>query len=217
MPRWPTTHTFNPNTLRRYTELPFVLDLLVHKRLALLAPASWIDRNDAHFMSEYQRLRQLKSVLALCFTSATETFHHWRVFSGLASGVCLELHRSTVEKWAEGVSAMQLKSVSYRNLATMRDNRPAIHHLPFLKRFAYRDEREVRLVWESAVDTVATKAFSIELTCIAAIHTSPWLPEAVHDAVRATIATIPGCADLPVRRSLMLDSPAWKRFARSEA
>jgi hypothetical protein len=57
--------------LRRYT------NLLKEQKITLLDPESWEDKNDSHFMSLYRKKKSLKSVLALCFTQASETFHHW--------------------------------------------------------------------------------------------------------------------------------------------
>jgi hypothetical protein len=78
------------HTLRRYTNLASLIHILKRQTITLLNPATWDDRNDAYFMSEYRRIKQAKSVLALCFTTAPETYHHWRVFSHGGDGVCIE-------------------------------------------------------------------------------------------------------------------------------
>lgn len=157
MPRWPTTHTRSLYSIRRYTELPFVLDMLAHRHITLLSPATWVDKNDAHFMSVYQQTFNLTSVLALCFTEAAETFHHWKIFSGSPSGICIEFKKHKFASWAKVSTGMQMENMSYRNLSTMKDNRPAPHHLPFIKRFAYRDEKEVRLLWQSDEEKLLAK------------------------------------------------------------
>ena len=59
--------------LRRYTNLPALLYLLRERKITLLDPASWDDKNDSYFLSLYHQKKQLKSVLALCFTPAFET------------------------------------------------------------------------------------------------------------------------------------------------
>ena len=78
---------------RRYTNLAAVVHLLQAKAITLLNPATWDDTNDAYFMAEYKRLKQAKTVLALCFAETAETYHHWRVFSHGADGVCLEFNK----------------------------------------------------------------------------------------------------------------------------
>jgi hypothetical protein len=67
--------------LRRYTTLPVLLDLLKEKRLTLVSPTSWADRNDSFYLEQYKNGRRAESVLALCLSEAGETFHHWRVFT----------------------------------------------------------------------------------------------------------------------------------------
>lgn len=196
--------------IRRYTELPFVLDMLQERHLTLLSPSGWADTNDSHFISVYQRLHGLKSVLALCFTRASDTFHHWKIFSGTASGICVEFSSITFELWARNLAGVRYGEVSYRNLETLKSNPASAPALPFLKRFAYRQEREVRLVWQSKDELVTVKHLPIELRMIEALHTSPWLPASIHMAVKQTIRSIPGCESISVRRTTMLDSATWK-------
>src|ERR1700754_2480162 len=82
-----------PEILRRYTNLEATIHLLRSRTITLLNPGSWDDRNDAYFMAEYNRRKNLKTLLALCFANCDETYHHWRVFSHGTDGVCLEFDR----------------------------------------------------------------------------------------------------------------------------
>lgn len=50
---------------RRYTTLPYLLDMLHNKRLTLLDPSRWEDKNDAYFLKTYKKERELKSVLTM--------------------------------------------------------------------------------------------------------------------------------------------------------
>src|SRR6187455_3028495 len=79
--------------LNRYTSLPVLLDLLSERRITLLSPESWEDRNDAYYLERYKDVRARKSVLAVCFSMRQETFHHWRIFSSGSAGVCIEFDR----------------------------------------------------------------------------------------------------------------------------
>ena len=83
--------------VRRYTTLSSALDTLNNNKLVLLSPAKWDDTNDAHFMELYRAQANVESVLALCCTMATETYHHWRVFTQGMEGVCFELDRHRLE------------------------------------------------------------------------------------------------------------------------
>jgi hypothetical protein len=67
--------------VRRYTTLSSALDTLVQKQLVLLSPSKWDDLNNVRFLELYQSHANVGSVLALCCTLATETYHHWKVFT----------------------------------------------------------------------------------------------------------------------------------------
>ena len=66
--------------LRRYTHLEALRDVLCTKSVTLLDYAKWEDNNDSYFLQLYKEERKLKSLLALCLTSAPERFHLWQVF-----------------------------------------------------------------------------------------------------------------------------------------
>jgi len=85
-------------TLRRYTQLAPLIHLLHQKRLTLLSPTKWDDKNDAYYLEVYRRRQNLGSVLALCFAESRETYHHWHVFAGDSSGVCLEFDRDALSR-----------------------------------------------------------------------------------------------------------------------
>ena len=99
-------------TFRRYTNLAAVVHLLHAKAVTLLNPATWDDRNDAYYMAEYKRLKQAKTVLALCFAETTETYHHWRVFSHGADGVCIEFDKDRLLKVWSGDKSVQTRAVA---------------------------------------------------------------------------------------------------------
>jgi len=67
---------------------------LLHKRkITLLDPASWDNKNDSHYLTQYKEKRKLKSVLALCLMQSDERYHHWSVFAPGPSGVCVRFKR----------------------------------------------------------------------------------------------------------------------------
>jgi len=74
--------------LRRYTSLPVLIDMLAERRLTLVDPGQWSDKNDTAYLAAYKEAKKLKCLVALCFTATSETFHHWNVFSPGPGGVC---------------------------------------------------------------------------------------------------------------------------------
>lgn len=82
---------------RRYTDLPALIHILTNRTLTLLDPSFWDDKNDSYFLATYKEKKELQSVLALCFTKESETYHHWRVFSSGASGACINFNPEQLE------------------------------------------------------------------------------------------------------------------------
>ena len=46
--------------LRRYTQLPGLFYMLSEKKVTLLDPSSWDDKNDSYFLELYKAKRKLK-------------------------------------------------------------------------------------------------------------------------------------------------------------
>ncbi|MGB5081258.1 MAG: DUF2971 domain-containing protein, partial [Burkholderiales bacterium] len=121
--------------LRRYTDIPALIYLLNERKITLLDPQSWDDSNDSHYLTLYKEKKKLESVLALCFTQAGETYHHWRVFADGSSGVCIRFKRPELLSAIKKQPGLRTRTVTYLTLEEIRDKKPAIHDLPFLKRW----------------------------------------------------------------------------------
>jgi hypothetical protein len=199
------------NFLRRYTDLPGLIYLLRERCITLVDPQSWDDQNDSHYLALYREHRNLTSVLALCFTRASETYHHWRVFSNGASGVCISFnHREllAVVKKQPGVHA---RPVRYLKLNEIRDHAPAARDLPFVKRHPFEQESEFRLLYESKTKKRETLDITIPLSCIDRITLSPWLRKNLSLHVKRILWSIPGCRQLVIARSTLISNEEWKR------
>ena len=103
-------------TLRRYTELPYLIDYLQSGELALLNPKAWDDRNDSFYIEEYARARELEGIYALCLAEAFETYHHWRVFSNGSGGVCIEFDKDKLIAEVADVPGLRAETVQYRTI-----------------------------------------------------------------------------------------------------
>src|SRR5437773_1477218 len=121
--------------LRRYTDLPALIYLLTQEKLTLLDPESWDDSNDSHYLALYREKEKLKSVLAVCFTQADETYHQWRVFASGPGGVCIRFRRSPLLKAVKKQSGLRVEEVRYLTLSAIRHKRLRVRELPFLKRY----------------------------------------------------------------------------------
>jgi hypothetical protein len=201
--------------LRRYSDLPSLLHLLQRKKLTLLSPKLWDDKNDSYYIENYRKRRKLASVLALCFTEASETYHHWQVFSSGSSGICLQFDKAKLLSALNGKSGITARQVLYKKINELRASRPKPADYPFLKRYPFRDEKEFRIVFEDQGQALETKEFDIELSCISRISVNPWMPKSLFGTVKELIHTIDSCEKLIINRTTLVDNEEWKDFTEA--
>jgi hypothetical protein len=197
--------------LNRYTSLPIALDMLVRRRVTLLSPETWEDRNDAFYLERYREEKNLRTLVAICFSARGETFHHWKVFSSGSSGVCIEFDKDRLLKAFPVSRGFRYREIEYRFVRTVNIKRPEVEMWPFLKRKAFKDEGEFRIIYENGAAHERTKLVDIDLGTINKVTLSPWLPDAVAESVQALIKTIKGCERLSVNHSSLIDNSGWKK------
>ena len=200
-----------PDILYRYTSLPVLLDVLQRRHITLLNPSeTWEDKNDAYYLDQYRRKNKLRSVLAVCFAASRETFHHWRVFSSGPSGVRIEFDKERLLDSFAGLEGFRHQSVEYPYIQHLQKNKPQLSSWPFLKRYAFRHEKEYRIIFESATEELRAKSVPIDLTSIRSVTLSPWLPYTIAPAVRTVIGCIDGCTNIKLRDSSLLENARWR-------
>lgn len=200
---------------KRYTDLPSLIQILMNRELTLLDPSSWDDKNDSYFISTYKEKKQLQSVLALCFTKKLETYHHWRVFSSGASGVCIHFNSEHLEAAFKKVKGIKFEQVSYLTLDELSNNFPAISHLPFVKRKPYTHEGEFRALWESESVKADFLNVAIDVSSITKITLSPWMHPSLKSNVIKLIKMINGCKNIQILRSTLIENSRWKSYGES--
>jgi hypothetical protein len=107
------------------------------------------------------------------------------------------------------------KAVQYLTLSDIRDIKIKTAALPFLKRSAYEDERELRIIYESPTRKDSSLDIAIPLACIERITLSPWIPAVLSDHVKSTIKEIEGCNSMKVYRSTLISNENWKALGES--
>lgn len=193
----------------RYTDLPSLIHILKNRQLTLLDPMTWDDKNDSSFVTLYREKSKLASVLALCFTRSQETYHHWRIFAPTSSGVRVTLNEQLLRNSIDGVDGLQLTEVEYVKLADIRKSELSRHRLPFIKRYPYRPESEVRLLWESETEERLSYNLPIDLKAITKVTLSPWLHPALVESVKSSLKAIDGCSKLTVHRTTLISNDEW--------
>jgi hypothetical protein len=193
----------------RYTDLPSLIHILKNRQLTLLDPMTWDDKNDSSFVTMYKEKSKLASVLALCFTRSQETYHHWRIFAPTSSGVRITFNEQLLRNSVEAVPGLQLTEVDYVKLADIRSTELSRHRLPFIKRYPYRPESEVRLLWQSDTEEKLSYTLPIDLQAITQVTLSPWLHPALVESVKSTLRAIDGCDTLTVHRTTLISNDEW--------
>lgn len=200
-------------SLKRYTDLPFLLDYLSTKKLALLNPKTWDDTNDSHYINVYVQSKNYDSAYALCLTGAKETYHHWKVFTTGSSGVCIEFYKDTLLNHIGKLPELRAQSVQYKTIGKIKKQPPGEEQLPFLKHWAFRDECEFRIFFSAKGVVAPIYQFVVPGNAIKKIILSPWIPAAVAEKVKGSINAMAGCKSLRVSQSSLIDNEKWKQFA----
>jgi hypothetical protein len=200
--------------LRRYTDIPALIYMLREKQITLLDPETWDDTNDSYFLTLYREKKKLGSVLAVCFTRESETYHHWKVFASGASGVCITFRREELLQAIEKQRGIRTGQVRYLKLDDIRESKAALQTLPFLKRHPFKQESEFRIIYESPT-RIPSLDIPISLSCIQRVTLSPWLHPALSEHVNATLRAVIGRADIKLVRSTLIGNADWKTFGES--
>ena len=162
---------------------------------------------------QYREKKKLKSVCAICFTGANETYHHWRVFSHGNSGVCVTFVFDKLCAHLGKDPGIAAGEVKYHRIDALEAKPPKIDSLPFVKRYPYRDEREYRFVYSDAIDKIQFKRIAVPLSSVFKVTLSPWLPKVQFDSIKSAIRSVKDCEKIVVRRTGMLETERWKRIA----
>jgi len=200
-------------TLRRYTQLAPLMHLLHRKCLTLLSPSKWDDKNDAYYLEVYRRRRNLGSVLALCFAESPETYHHWHVFAGVSSGVCLEFEKEALVQSVCQMPGIICGPVKYPQIRHLRNAHPETSDLPFVKRYPFQDEREFRIIFEDETSMLEAKDVPFDLLALSKVTINPWMPRSVFESVKAHLRAVQGWSHLGIGRTTLVDNDEWKSFA----
>jgi hypothetical protein len=207
-----------PIKLNRFTTLPVALDSLLNRRFTLLNPNLWADKNDSFSMEHYKIAKGLRSILGLCFSRTSETFHHWKIFADGMSGVCIELN------YKKFINSLQLDprfrygNVAYKIFLSVDQPPLEVDEIPFAKRYASHDESEFRIIFEDRNAQPDFIHLKFDIKSIQKITLSPWIPKQIFGSVKNLLNSIPGCETIKINSSSLIESENWKKFiAKSES
>lgn len=198
--------------LKRYTNLASLISILKTKKLTLLDPTKWEDKNDSHYLLKYGERKGFQSLFALCFTTAAETSHHWKAFCPGSDGVCIKIQAEPFLTHLNTLDGLVHGEVMYRLIDEVETGKLLIDQLPFLKRFPFRDEAEYRILFaKKEPSKLKSHAIPFDVSFIQEIALSNSLPKELRDPLVALLRSVDGCAGIKISRSSLNDNSRWKK------
>lgn len=194
--------------LNRFTTLPFLIDLIVRKKLVLLNPEFWEDFNDRKTIQFYKEKSGNKSIYALCLTFKSETIHHWNAFSNGPSGCCIEFSYSKLAVALDNLNISHGK-VDYLNIADLKDKHIHQDLLPFVKRSPYRPESEYRILLSNNEEQQPSFEIPISIEMINRITLSNKLPRVTFDSLKKMILELEPKLEKKIIRSSLYENTRW--------
>lgn len=193
--------------LSRYTTLPVLLDLLKRRKLVLLDPNSWDDKNDSGILLEYKKRKSLKRLLALCFSCGDETVHHWKAFADGISGCCVEFDPVPLIKLFDQ-HGLRHGLVTYKMIKDVKPASIVLNSIPFTKRWPYRCEEEYRIIREDD-EEASTYELDIDLSFIRKITISQKMPNPVYETIKDYLREASMSPEKRVNRSTLYENRVW--------
>ena len=199
-------------SLRRFTNVLALLDIIKKRRLTLLNPTRWYDRNDALGLEMYSKLKGVGSVYAMCFAIGREQAHHWQLFSGTDHGVCIRFDRDELAAHLDGLNSPVLhRPIQYRNLKQIASQTPIdLDTLPFLKRDTFEAECEYRIVaWEDEIFAGPTYSIPLPPRLVKQVIMGPTMPRSAAEMLRDLAREDPEWKDVRFSISYLVNNNSW--------
>ncbi|OOQ61910.1 DUF2971 domain-containing protein [Mucilaginibacter pedocola] len=205
-----TSRTRKIKRLNRFTTLPVLLDLLQRKKLTLLNPKLWDDKNDSEVILAYKEKKNIKNLFAVCLSHGDETIHHWKTFSDGTSGCLIEFNAEKLFEIIDKVDNLKHGKVIYRKLSDVEkaDSPIDVDKMPFTKRWPYRCEEEYRIIVESNTDETFFE-IDIPLDVIKRITISQHMPEPIYATLKNHLKGLRGDPKSRINRSTLYENKRW--------
>ena len=201
-----------PKTLKlnRFTTLPILLDLLQRKKLTLLDPKLWEDKNDTEIIFEYKKKKGIKNLFAICLSYGDETIHHWKTYSNGSSGCLIEFDTKRLFSILDKVPNLTHRKVKYKKLLDVERKNTSIevNDIPFTKRWPYRCEDEYRIIVSSEKDEPFFD-IDIDLSVIKRITISQQMPDKIYQTIKEYLKDLRGNPDSRINRSTLYENKRW--------
>lgn len=199
--------------LNRFTTLPVLLDLLRRKKLVLLNPLTWEDRNDTEIILEYKKRKKISDLFAVCFGIGDETIHHWKTYANGISGCCIQFDEDKLLKSFQDVKNFRWGDVKYLKVKKVENATIPKDKIPFTKRWPYRCENEFRILWEGKTSK-STIDVCIDFNSINKITLSQEIPAEVYESIKELLRDEIGNQTHKINRSTLYENKRWIKAFR---
>ena len=199
--------------LYRFTTLSSLLQTITINKIVLLDPSKWPDKNDSFCIDRYKNRLNLTKLYALCFTEETETHHHWMSQSGRDEVVRIRFDLAILKSSVSKVAQAKIGKVIYVNMTTNSTSIFEDDSLPFLKRYAYRQENEHRIILSlDANNETLLPEISLDDGAITGITLSPFLDLGRFRVLKELLDRILNDDRVTISKTGMLDSKKWRSY-----
>ncbi|MHA3789331.1 DUF2971 domain-containing protein [Flavobacterium hauense] len=200
----------NPiSRLNRFTTLPILLDMLERKKLTLLNPNLWEDRNDAEIINEYKSRKDIDYLFALCFSHDDETIHHWKTYSNGPSGCVIEFDPKKLFAILDEIQGIKHRKVIYKKIDDVSSKKIIeLDDIPFTKRWPYRCEEEYRIIYETN-DKMDFFEIDIPLSVIRKVTISQQMPKQIYETIKRHLKGTAKDPDKRISRSTLYENQRW--------
>jgi hypothetical protein len=200
--------------LNRFTTIPVLFDMIRRRRVVLMSPALWPDKNDSELMREYKIRKKLKRLFAICFSCGDETIHHWNAYAG-TNGCCIEFDLDSLLAAVNKHKGIRHDYVTYKKLKDVSPGSIDIGRIPFTKRWPYQCENEYRVIWEGK-SSQSCYEIEIDLRMIRKITISQQVPRHVFLTIRDQLREVLPAVTTKINHSTIYKNRKWiNRFKAS--
>lgn len=200
----------NPITkLNRFTTLPILLDMLERKKLTLLNPRLWEDKNDSEIILEYKSRKGIENLFALCFSHDDETIHHWKTYSNGPSGCVIEFDAKKLFAILDEIPGLKHRKIIYKKIDDVSSKkRIELDDVPFTKRWPYRCEEEYRIIYETN-EKMDFYEIEFPLSVIRKVTISQQMPEQIYNTIKKHLKGTAKDPDKRISRSTLYENQRW--------
>lgn len=183
--------------------------MLERKKLTLLNPRLWEDKNDSEIILEYKSRKGIENLFALCFSHDDETIHHWKTYSNGPSGCVIEFDAKKLFAILDEIPGLKHGKIIYKKIDDVSSKkRIELDDVPFTKRWPYRCEEEYRIIYETN-EKMDFYEIEFPLSVIRKVTISQQMPEQIYNTIKKHLKGTAKDPDKRISRSTLYENQRW--------